>query len=246
MTMPPVADDPEASRPYFRRLRELAAEHGLDELSMGTSRTTASRPRRERRSCGSGLDPPRRRAGLIGTRIPRSWVSATSGTARSSTSASRRTRSGTTRAWQTNEQVEESYRRRDRQNVRRLPSTRRVGGVGVRGRAAAPAATALRASAASSAPAPAKVHLVGAARIQRRQADRRPLQGPDPGDHQPAERRHGALQATDRLRQRADVRARREHAARRRQGLPPDSRDVELSAEERVRAMERGGFYNQA
>ena len=37
MTMPPAAPDPEGSRPYFRRLRELAAEHGLPELSMGTS-----------------------------------------------------------------------------------------------------------------------------------------------------------------------------------------------------------------
>jgi PLP dependent protein len=37
MTMPPLADDPEASRPYFRRLRELAEAHGLRELSMGTS-----------------------------------------------------------------------------------------------------------------------------------------------------------------------------------------------------------------
>ena len=37
MTMPPLAADPEASRPYFRRLRELAVEHGLTELSMGTS-----------------------------------------------------------------------------------------------------------------------------------------------------------------------------------------------------------------
>ena len=37
MTMPPLADDPESSRPYFRRLRELAAEYGLRELSMGTS-----------------------------------------------------------------------------------------------------------------------------------------------------------------------------------------------------------------
>jgi uncharacterized pyridoxal phosphate-containing UPF0001 family protein len=37
MTMPPLAEDPEASRPYFRRLRELADEHGLQELSMGTS-----------------------------------------------------------------------------------------------------------------------------------------------------------------------------------------------------------------
>ena len=37
MTMPPETSDPEASRPYFRRLRELAEEHGLQELSMGTS-----------------------------------------------------------------------------------------------------------------------------------------------------------------------------------------------------------------
>jgi uncharacterized pyridoxal phosphate-containing UPF0001 family protein len=37
MTMPPFAADPEASRPYFRRLRSLAEEHGLRELSMGTS-----------------------------------------------------------------------------------------------------------------------------------------------------------------------------------------------------------------
>ena len=37
MTMPPLAADAEASRPYFRRLRELAAEHGLPDLSMGTS-----------------------------------------------------------------------------------------------------------------------------------------------------------------------------------------------------------------
>jgi uncharacterized pyridoxal phosphate-containing UPF0001 family protein len=37
MTMPPATDDPEASRPWFRRLRALAEEHGLRELSMGTS-----------------------------------------------------------------------------------------------------------------------------------------------------------------------------------------------------------------
>ena len=37
MTMPPWTDDPEGSRPYFRRLRELAERHGLRELSMGTS-----------------------------------------------------------------------------------------------------------------------------------------------------------------------------------------------------------------
>ena len=37
MTMPPLAEDPEASRPWFRRLRELGQSHGLPELSMGTS-----------------------------------------------------------------------------------------------------------------------------------------------------------------------------------------------------------------
>lgn len=37
MAMPPLTEDPEASRPYFRRLRELAEAHGLRELSMGTS-----------------------------------------------------------------------------------------------------------------------------------------------------------------------------------------------------------------
>jgi pyridoxal phosphate enzyme (YggS family) len=37
MTMPPFTSDPEGSRPYFRRLRELAESHGLRELSMGTS-----------------------------------------------------------------------------------------------------------------------------------------------------------------------------------------------------------------
>ena len=37
MTMPPFADDPEASRPAFRRLAELGRQHGLTQLSMGTS-----------------------------------------------------------------------------------------------------------------------------------------------------------------------------------------------------------------
>ena len=37
MTMPPFTEDPEASRPHFARLAELAGEHGLARLSMGTS-----------------------------------------------------------------------------------------------------------------------------------------------------------------------------------------------------------------
>ena len=41
MTMPPFAPDPEASRPHFAALRELAAAHGLHHLSMGTSQDYA-------------------------------------------------------------------------------------------------------------------------------------------------------------------------------------------------------------
>ena len=37
MTMPPWSDDAEPSRPYFRRLRELAEQHHLTALSMGMS-----------------------------------------------------------------------------------------------------------------------------------------------------------------------------------------------------------------
>lgn len=37
MTVPPWSEDSELSRPYFARLRELAATHGIPELSMGMS-----------------------------------------------------------------------------------------------------------------------------------------------------------------------------------------------------------------
>ena len=37
MTMPPFSEDPECSRRYFARLAELAAEHDLQRLSMGSS-----------------------------------------------------------------------------------------------------------------------------------------------------------------------------------------------------------------
>ena len=41
MTMPPFAAAPEERRPHFAALRELAAAHGLRELSMGTSQDYA-------------------------------------------------------------------------------------------------------------------------------------------------------------------------------------------------------------
>jgi uncharacterized pyridoxal phosphate-containing UPF0001 family protein len=37
MTMPPWSDDPEITRPYFRRLAALARELSIDKLSMGMS-----------------------------------------------------------------------------------------------------------------------------------------------------------------------------------------------------------------
>lgn len=37
MTMPPLAGEPEQSRPYFAELRALGAARGLEHLSMGTS-----------------------------------------------------------------------------------------------------------------------------------------------------------------------------------------------------------------
>jgi len=37
MTMPPLVERPEDNRPYFARLAELAAEHELERLSMGTT-----------------------------------------------------------------------------------------------------------------------------------------------------------------------------------------------------------------
>ena len=40
-TMPPAVASPEESRLWFRRLRELAGEHGLAELSMGTTQDYA-------------------------------------------------------------------------------------------------------------------------------------------------------------------------------------------------------------
>jgi uncharacterized pyridoxal phosphate-containing UPF0001 family protein len=39
--MPPASSSAEESRPWFARLRELAAEHGLRELSMGTTQDYA-------------------------------------------------------------------------------------------------------------------------------------------------------------------------------------------------------------
>ena len=41
MTMPPLAADAEHSRPWFTALAALAADHGLQQLSMGTTQDFA-------------------------------------------------------------------------------------------------------------------------------------------------------------------------------------------------------------
>src|SRR5262249_57851 len=100
-----------------------------------------------------------------------------------------------------------------------LAGVRRLDGV-VRG--GARAATLL----AEGGPAPGRPGSGGrpgpprpAAQLQRRAADRGSLQAVASGEPQPAEGRRRALEAADRLRERADVRVERRHAARRRQGL---------------------------
>jgi len=41
MTMPPFTEDPEGSRRWFAALAQLASDHGLRELSMGTTQDFA-------------------------------------------------------------------------------------------------------------------------------------------------------------------------------------------------------------
>ena len=56
MTMPPFSEDPEASRPYFARLAELAGEHGVHAFRWARARTGRSRSRKARRSIRVGTD----------------------------------------------------------------------------------------------------------------------------------------------------------------------------------------------
>ena len=65
MTMPPWNDDPEQTRPYFRRLAGLAREHGLAKLSMGMSHDfeAAIEEGATHIRVGRGLFGPRPKAG---------------------------------------------------------------------------------------------------------------------------------------------------------------------------------------
>ena len=229
MTMPPFTDDPEDSRPYFRRLRELAERHGLRELSMGTSqdyRVAADEGRHD----GAARDPFCR-AGNIPDCMGFADVW-------------NRTLVYFGIAEEDDEWDEDGYADRGgpRAHLQRAPErphgSHRGGGsaTSTTGPTRSPRRPSQRRpccgrGTAAARPGrrvdrPLRRDPVGAgaprrpAQLQRRAADRRQVQGRDPGDPQPPERRPGALEAPDRLRERPHLRARRRHAARRRQGLP--------------------------
>jgi len=145
------------------------------------------------------------------------------------------------------QQLEESYRRRERQNVRRLPSTAETEGWESE-ESAVPQPRRERQSRlrSVSAPAPAKVHLVAprAFNDAKQIADRFKAQVPVIINLQSADTElskrlidfaSGLTYALDGSMQRVADKV-----------FLLTPRDVELSAEERARAMERGGFYNQA
>ena len=144
----------------------------------------------------------------------------------------------------TNEQIEESYRRRDRQNVRRLPSAASEdewpGEEPSRSRR-----QPSRLRSVDPGP-PAKVHLVIPRSFNDAQqiADRFKAQMPVILNLQGAE--------TDLSKRLVDFSSGLTYALDGSMQRVADKvflltpRNVELSAEERARALERGGFFNQA
>ena len=141
----------------------------------------------------------------------------------------------------TNEQLEESYRRRDRQNVRRLPS------VPEEDEWSADEAPRRQTRLRRVDPGPpAKVHLVVPRSFNDAQqiADRFKAQIPVILNLQSAD--------TDLSKRLIDFASGLTYALDGSMQRVADKvflltpRNVELSAEERARALERGGFYNQA
>ena len=148
------------------------------------------------------------------------------------------------------QQLEEGYRRRDRQNVRRLPSSAEAEGWGSEESAVATQTPPRREQSSRlrsvSAPAPAKVHLVvpRAFNDAKGIADRFKAQIPVIINLQSADTElskrlidfaSGLTYALDGSMQRVADKV-----------FLLTPRDVELSAEERAQALARGGFYNQA
>jgi cell division inhibitor SepF len=143
----------------------------------------------------------------------------------------------------TNEQLEENYRRRDRQNVRRLPSAPEADDWAPDEARSRRQSTRLR---SVDSAAPAKVHLVvprsfnDAQQIADRFKAGNPvilnLQGADTDlSKRLIDFASGLTYALDGSMQRVADKV-----------FLLTPRNVELSAEERARALERGGFFNQA
>ena len=146
--------------------------------------------------------------------------------------------------YQTNEQLEEDYRRRERRNVRRLPSMSETDEWP--SEEAAPRRTRSSRLRSVDAPSPAKVHLViprtfnDAKQIADRYKAQIPvilnLQGADTElSKRLIDFASGLTYALDGSIQRVADKV-----------FLLTPRDVELSGEERARALERGGFFNQA
>ena len=130
MTMPPQADDPEASRPYFRRLRELAEAHGLDRAVDGHE---PGLPRRRRggRDATCGVGSVALRARRRGFRAARVTICAAHGLRRPLEPDARllRHRRGgglLGRGRLLDERGARAHLQRARPNVRRLPRRRRA------------------------------------------------------------------------------------------------------------------------
>ena len=247
MTMPPLAARPEDSRRWFAALRELAERRGLRELSMGTTQDYEVAVEEGATIVRIGTTPVRaelcRRNGRRGLTFERPWRSATAGIARSSTSASPRSArtSTSTRGARAHERASASARERPRRRPSPRPRSRTATAsartsAGSR-RAAGAATTSTTSSPTTSRAAPppddraaagrarprnggdVRVHLVipksfnDAQQVADKFKDAIPVVLNLQGD------RHRPRQAPDRLRQRPDLRARRRHAADRRQGL---------------------------
>ncbi len=144
----------------------------------------------------------------------------------------------------TNEQLEESYRRRDRQNVRRLPNAPEEDDWAAAAEPT-PRRQSTRLRPVDPGP-PAKVHLVVPRSFNDAQqiADRFKAQIPVILNLQNAD--------TDLSKRLIDFASGLTYALDGSMQRVADKvflltpRNVELSAEERARALERGGFYNQA
>ena len=145
---------------------------------------------------------------------------------------------------QTNERIEESYQRRNRQNVRRLPSTPEADEW--ESEDAPPRRERSSRLRSVDAPSPAKVYLVVPRTFNdaKQIADRFKAQIPVILNLQSADTElskrlidfaSGLTYALDGSMQRVADKV-----------FLLTPRDVELSAEERARAMERGGFFNRA